>query len=172
MTSADDSRDEPTPGTPDGKDLPFDEDAAWRAIVENYGSRPELGPSTEPGPPAAPTPPPAPAPPARSSLFDRTYLDAQAAEADRAEAAWSDEGHFVPPEPPPVPGTTPARRLAWIGLFGAPALMLLAVVTRLTFPTWLSMGLVVAFVGGFVFRVATMDRPGGDGWGGDDGAVV
>ena len=34
------------------------------------------------------------------------------------------------------------------------------------------MGLVVAFVGGFVFLVATMDRPGGDGWGGDDGAVV
>ena len=55
MTSADDSRDEPTPGTPDGKDLPFDEDAAWRAIVENYGSRPELGPSAEPAPPVAPT---------------------------------------------------------------------------------------------------------------------
>ncbi len=50
--------------------------------------------------------------------------------------------------------------------------MLLAVVARLTFPTWLSMGLVAAFVGGFVFLVATMDRPGGDGWGGDDGAVV
>jgi hypothetical protein len=170
MTSADDSRDEPTPGTPDGKDLPFDEDAAWRAIVENYGARPELGPSAQPEPPVSP--PPAPAPPDRSSLFDRTYLDAQAADADRAEAAWSDEGHFVPPEPPPVPGTTPARRLAWTGLFGAPALMLLAVITRVTFPSWLSMGLVVAFVGGFVFLVATMDRSGHDGWGGDDGAVV
>jgi hypothetical protein len=168
MTSADDSRDEPTPGTPDGKDLPLDEDAAWRAIVENYGARPELGPSAEPEPPVAPPP----APPARSSLFDRTYLDAQAAEDDRAEASWSDEGHYVPPEPPPVPSTTPARRLAWAGLFGAPALMLLAVVTRLTFPSWLSMGLVVAFVGGFVFLVATMDRPGDDGWGGDDGAVL
>ena len=63
-----------------------------------------------------------------------------------------------------MPGTTPARRLAWIGLFGAPALMLLAVVARLTFPTWLSMGLVVAFVGGFVFLVATMPRAtAGDG---------
>jgi hypothetical protein len=169
MTAAGDSRDEPTPGTPDGEDLPLDEDAAWRAIVENYGARPELVPSAEAEPPVAP--PPA-APPARSSLFDRAYLDAQAAEDDRAEASWSDEGHFVPPEPPPVPGTTPARRLAWIGLFGSPALMLLAVVTRVTFPSWLSMGLVVAFVGGFVFLVATMDRPGGDGWGGDDGAVL
>jgi hypothetical protein len=50
--------------------------------------------------------------------------------------------------------------------------MLVAVVAHLTFPMWLSMGLVAAFVGGFVFLVATMDRTGGDGWGGDDGAVV
>ncbi len=34
------------------------------------------------------------------------------------------------------------------------------------------MGLVAAFVGGFVFLVATMDRHGDDGWAGDDGAVV
>ena len=40
-----------------------------------------------------------------------------------------------------MPGTTPARRLAWIGLFGAPLLMLLAVIIPVTFPSWLSMGL-------------------------------
>jgi hypothetical protein len=50
--------------------------------------------------------------------------------------------------------------------------MLLAVVAHLAYPTWVSMGLVAAFVGGFVFLVATMERHGGDGWGGDDGAVV
>ena len=50
--------------------------------------------------------------------------------------------------------------------------MLLAVIVPLTYPTWVSMGLVAAFVGGFVFLVATMDRHDGDGWGGDDGAVV
>ena len=71
-----------------------------------------------------------------------------------------------------MPSTTPARRLAWIGLFGAPLLMLVAVVFPITYPTWVSMGLVAAFVGGFVFLVATMDRHRGDGWGGDDGAVV
>ncbi len=178
MTFPDDSRDEPGKGTPDGQtepDLPFDEDAAWRAIVANYGPRPELGSSTA----DFDSPPVEPGPrlvePVETNPFDRSYLDAvdtQAAENARTRDAWSDEGHFVPPEPPPVPRPTPARRLAWLGLFGAPALMLLAVIGHLTYPTWVSMGLVAAFVGGFVFLVATMERQGDDGWGGDDGAVV
>jgi hypothetical protein len=50
--------------------------------------------------------------------------------------------------------------------------MLIAVIAHITFPTWLSMLLVAGFVGGFVFLVATMERTGRDGWGGDDGAVV
>ena len=50
--------------------------------------------------------------------------------------------------------------------------MLLAVIGHLSYPTWVSMGLVAAFVGGFVFLVATMERHDGDGWGGDNGAVV
>jgi len=177
MTFPDDSRDEPGQGAPDGQDLPFDEDAAWRAIVEHYGSRPELGASPPPAEPAETTDPPpaASAPTEPTGPFDRSYLDsldALAAQDARARDSWAEEGHFVPPEPPPVPRTTPARRLAWIGLFGAPALMLLAVVANLTYPTWVSMGLVAAFVGGFVFLVATMERPHGDGFGGDDGAVV
>jgi hypothetical protein len=82
-----------------------------------------------------------------------------------------EEGHFVPPEPPPVPRGTPARRLAWAGLFGAPAVMLAAVVLGWTFATWLVVVLVAAFVGGFVFLVATMQRDHDD-WSGDDGAVI
>ena len=47
MTPPDDvprdgSRDDPPKGTPDGPvepELPFDEEAAWRMIVENYGER-------------------------------------------------------------------------------------------------------------------------------------
>ena len=49
--------------------------------------------------------------------------------------------------------------------------MLLAVVFGWTFPTWVSLGLVAAFVGGFVFLVATMPRDE-RGRLGDDGAVV
>ena len=57
------------------------------------------------------------------------------------------------------------------GEYGIMALLMLAaVVLDWTFPSWASFGLVAAFVGGFVFLVATMPRDGGDGWG--DGAVV
>ena len=196
MSYPDDSRDDPGNGPPDGQaepEPPFDEEAAWRAIVENYGDRPTLGahspdtptalveppesppslvdPTLRPRPPVEPAEP-AEGTPRETNPFDRSYLDAQAAEVARARESWSDEGHFVPPEPPPLPHVTPARRLAWIGLFGAPLLMLLAVIAHLTYPAWFSLGLVAAFVGGFVFLVATMERPGGDGWGGDDGAVV
>ena len=184
MTFPDDSRDEPGKGAPegrtdgvDGPDGPgaddlagLDLDAAWRAIVENYGERPELGPAGHE--PATPEPPSDPRAVAAAGLFDRSYLDAHEARDQDDRDAWADEGHFVPPEPPPVPSTTPARRLAWLGLFGAPLAMLVAVIAHLTYPTWLSMGLVAAFVGGFVFLVATMERHADDGWGGDDGAVV
>jgi hypothetical protein len=175
MTFPDDNRDEPGKGPPDEQtepELPFDEDAAWRVIVAHYGDRPELGMTaadeSRPGSPADPAASPERSP---ANPFDRSYLDAVDG-ATQAPSSRSDEEHFVPPEPPPVPHTTPARRLAWIGLFGAPLMMLVAVVGHLTYPTWVSMGLVAAFVGGFVFLVATMERPGGDGWGNDDGAVV
>ncbi len=170
MTFPDDNRDEPAKGVPDehdGPELPLDEEAAWRAIVENYGARPELGADAPPAPEVET--PPAPA------VFDRSYLDSVEAEAAAnapARDSWSEEGHFVPPEPPPLPRTTPARRIAWAGLFGAPALLPIALVAHLTFPTWASMALVAGFVGGFVFLVATMERTGRDGRGGDDGAVV
>lgn len=132
----------------------LDEEALWRSIVENYGERAQLFDD----PPAEPDRPPAPA------------EQAPVAASDPDEVRERAEEHFVPPVPPPLPRGTPARRLAWCGLFLPPVLMLLAVVLRWTFPTWASMLLVAAFVGGFVFLVATMPRDGGDGW--DDGAVV
>ena len=85
------------------------------------------------------------------------------------EPAWHEEEHFVPPEPPPVPRATPARRLAWLGLFVPPLVMLAAVAFGWVLPDWASMLLVSGFVGGFVFLVATMPRDRRDG---DDGAVV
>lgn len=169
---------------------PLDEEAAWRLIVENYGERPAIEDAIEP-----PAPPTAPQPPDHG-LFDRSYLDSlDAGRSDPAPrhdrrkddstdqpvdqpvaqsadqpAGRDDEEHFVPPDPPPVPKATPARRLAWCGLFLPPLLMLAAVVFDWIFPSWLALGLVAAFVGGFVFLVASMPRNGGDGWG--DGAVV
>jgi hypothetical protein len=209
MTSSDDvprdgSTDDPANGTPAGPtgpgspfDASFDEEAAWRLIVENYGGRAVL--DGTPGPPstglvpredavtpAPPEQPPAPVEP--PPVFDRSYLEAvdpfeppgsEPLDVERPAAAGpgeprrrrSDEhDHYVPPEPPPIPRGTPARRIAWGGLFGSPLAMVLAVVFGWAFPTWFSMLLVAAFVGGFVFLIATMPRDGGDGWG--DGAVV
>jgi hypothetical protein len=138
----------------------LDEDAAWRDIVAHYGERP-----------SAPEPSPEPPPRTESrderlrGLFQPSWNDPLA-----TEASWDDEGHFVPPDPPPVPVADPRRRAAWTGLFGSPFVMLLAVVLGLQLPGWLLLGLAGAFAGGFVYLVATMkNRRGGDG---GDGAVV
>jgi hypothetical protein len=160
MTTPPDEPDERPDASRRGERL--DEEAAWREIVANYGERPDLGEE----PPAPPPPEPTPAPePGLRGVFARRWEDPL-----DDEATWDDEGHFVPPDPPPVEVSDPRRRAAWAGLFGAPLVMLIAVVLGWQFPGWLMLGLVAAFVGGFVYLVATMpDRPPGDG---DNGAVV
>jgi hypothetical protein len=149
----------------------LDEDAAWREIVAHYGEQPDarLVEPVETNEPVETDESAAPDPAPRRDLFDRSYLDSQEV---NTPATWDDEGHFVPPAPPPVPRPTPRRLAAWAGLFGAPALMLIVIVLGWNFPTWM-MGMLVAwFVGGFLYLVGTMPRGRGDGWSGDDGAVV
>lgn len=182
MTLPPDDRqpDEPVPGSSDVEPK-LDEEAAWAAIVENYGERPAMfadagsadeepdtDEPTEPAEPAASGP--------KRSVFDRSFVDSQRLDTPGGElntaADWNDEGHFVPPPPPPLPVVEPRRRLAWAGLFGAPLLMLLGVVLGWSLPDFLIGLLVTAFVGGFVYLVATMTRVRRDDWTGDDGAVV
>jgi hypothetical protein len=78
------------------------------------------------------------------------------------------DDHFVPPPPPPVPWPEPRRGLAWVALLGSPTLMLLALLFSISLPSWLITTFGFAFIGGFVFLVATMRRGPSDGW--DDGA--
>ena len=179
----DDRSPEDRPGDAQPAGTPVDDDAAWAAIVANYGERPVMGPDPAPavadpvgtGPIDAE---PGPSGPDKPSLFDRAYLDAQLARAEREHAelqtpaTWDDEGHFVPPTPPPLPALDPRRKAAWAGLFGSPMLMLLGIVFGWTYPAWLSFLLVASFVGGFGYLVATMSRGRRDDWSGDDGAVV
>jgi len=140
------------------------EDAAWRAIVDNYGERAFLdderaddAPADHPGDERDAGGPPqvaaVPEPEVTAPSVDR-----------------SSEEHYVPPPPPPVPRAEPARMVAWFGLFGVPAITLAALVTRLPIASWLGLILMVWFVGGFVFLVASM-RPGPRDED-DDGAVV
>ena len=175
MTPSDDfPRDDAAHGPPDGPadpDAPLDEDAAWRAIVENYGERPRLGDSwSSPGQVVdEPVDPPATA--GRGSAFDRSFLDAYSDEVGAASPhRRHEDDHFVPPPPPPLPKGTPARRLAWLGVLVPPVAMFVSVLLRWTLPTWAPALLVMAFLGGFVFLVATMPREPRDD--GDDGAVV
>lgn len=125
-----------------------DEDDAWRSIVENYGERAEI----DPAPPAAEPEP-----------------------ADDDLDRWDDdpdelEDRFVPPPPPPLPHPTPLRLAAWLGVFGAPAVLLVVMVLALPLPMWLEKGLVGYFVCGFIYLVYNMERGPRDPW--DDGARV
>lgn len=165
-------------GSEGGRKL--DEDELWAQIVANYGDRPPMGHSVEGGDGRSVEPvethPDAesrrPRRPPRN-LFDRSFIESTTERSRELKpGSWDDEGHYVPPVPPPVPVPEPRRRMAWIGLFGAPALMLIGIVLGWVFPSWISALLVSAFVGGFVYLIATMPRNGRGHWPGDDGAVV
>lgn len=185
MTQTPDDR---TPEEPHGSSggeggRKLDEDALWAEIVANYGDRPPMGseapvieertgqdPVVEERAKRAsrnhPRPP--------RNLFDRSFIESTTERSRELNTpgSWEDEGHYVPPEPPPIPVPEPRRRMAWIGLFGAPTLMLIGIVLGWSFPSWVSALLVSGFVGGFVYLVATMPRDGRGHWPGDDGAVV
>lgn len=86
--------------------------------------------------------------------------------------AGDDDGHFVPPVPPPLPRLDPITKGAWVALFGGPAYLLIAVMANWQVPGWAAFGSVAAFVGGFATLVVHMgERPPRDS-GPDDGAVV
>ena len=133
------------------------QDAAWRQIVENYGDRPLIDDDhDEPDDQAG-----------SLELAPEPAPELRPAPLVRAEAA---EEHFVPPPPPPVPTAEPRRLLAWLGLFGAPVIVLVALLLRISIPSWFGLMLMAWFVGGFVFLVASMhDTPRDED---DDGAVV
>jgi hypothetical protein len=156
----------------------LDEDAAWRDIVANFGDTALFDPLTRlEGERVADAEDAVAEPPVTKEpekpveinprLFDQSHL-----EPLNTEATWDDEGHFVPPTPPPLPTVEPRRKIAWIALFGCPLVMLMSAIFRFSYPDWFSFLMVTGFVGGFVYLVATMPRKRHDDWSGDDGAVV
>ncbi len=80
-----------------------------------------------------------------------------------------EEDGFVPPPPPPLPTPEPYKLLAWVGVVGGPALLLLAVLLNVALPGWVSVLAVGSFIGGFLTLVATMDNRDDDS---GNGAVV
>ncbi|MEV0255501.1 hypothetical protein AB0H82_14740 [Streptomyces sp. NPDC050732] len=84
-----------------------------------------------------------------------------------------DEGHFVPPEPPPLPEADVTARFAWLAVLGGPLLILLAVLLGWQMTWWLTTLGIGGFLGGFATLVMRMNS--GDDEEDDDpgrGAVV
>ncbi|MCH0541668.1 hypothetical protein I3F58_19285 [Streptomyces sp. MUM 203J] len=84
-----------------------------------------------------------------------------------------DEGHFVPPEPPPLPEADTTTKFAWLAVVGGPVLLLLAVLFEWEMTWWLTTLSVGGFLGGFATLVARMKHGDDDEY--DDpgrGAVV
>jgi hypothetical protein len=126
-------------------------DEDWQAIVDNFGERANLDEPDPVEPPASrPSPDPAP--------------------AQTGAAAYDDEARFVPPTPPPLPRPAPKRAVAWAGVFGAPVLVLIALVARIDLPALIDYLLIGWFVGGFLYLVATMSRGSREPW--DDGSRI
>ncbi|MET1060713.1 MAG: hypothetical protein ABWX84_14030 [Nocardioides sp.] len=133
-----------------------DEDEVWRQIVANYGDAPSVEdvPREEP----------------RETAQAESQRVEPAAEPEPRSFPWEDEGRFVPPPPPPIPRPEPRRALAWTGLFGAPLVLLTALVFGIYLPGWMSLALVAGFVGGFLYLVSTMPSEPRDP--GDDGSRI
>ncbi|MFJ2178004.1 hypothetical protein ACIOHE_34570 [Streptomyces sp. NPDC087851] len=71
--------------------------------------------------------------------------------------AEDEEGHFVPPEPPPLPESDVTARFAWLAVIGGPVLMLVAVLLSWDMTWWLTTLCIGGFLGGFATLVARMD---------------
>jgi hypothetical protein len=158
---------------PDEQKVPFDEDAAWRAIIAGYGEEPPDPPGAKPfkavedlallekdtendgDDPAEPRP----ARPLGSSVSfapgvgPRDYTAPEPTEDDFDE---DDEGHFVPPEPPPLPAADTTAKFAWLGVVGGPILLLLAVLLGWEMTWWLTTLGIGGFLGGFATLVVRM----------------
>ncbi|MFI1188108.1 hypothetical protein [Streptomyces californicus] len=73
-----------------------------------------------------------------------------------------DEGHFVPPEPPPLPEADVTAKFAWLAVIGGPVLMLVAVLFQWEMTWWLTTLCVGGFLGGFATLVARMPHDDDD----------
>ncbi|MFF7383873.1 hypothetical protein [Streptomyces griseoluteus] len=187
---------------PDEHGRPLDEDAVWRAIVAGYGDEPpdppgskpfrsiedlallekdpEPGSEAEAGPePDGTADKPAPARPLGSSVVfapgvgPRDHTPAEPSDDAAGDLGDDDdEGHFVPPEPPPLPVADTTAKFAWLGVVGGPVLLLLAVLLGWEMTWWLTTLAVGGFLGGFATLVTRMRTDDDDGDDPGRGAVV
>lgn len=153
----------------DPQDPRSSEDAAWRAIVENFGERAELDPQEDDLPVAREA-----GPRFRDDVDEGVDEDVDESVDGSVPSEQADEwehDRFVPPTPEPL-RLSADRAVAWAGVLGAPVVALVAAFvvqgSSVSMPPWLGLGLALAFLGGFGYLVATMPKQRDDPW--DDGA--
>jgi hypothetical protein len=181
-------------GRGDGRE-PLDEEAAWAQIVAGYGEEPPEPPGVWPKSEATERTessddglsgqePDGDAPTGSGSGGDgygdgepvRSYTVYSAGTGPRdwkAPEPSEDEGHFVPPEPPPLPRTDAITKFAWLSVVGGPLLLIGMILFRQEMTWWVTTLGIGGFLGGFATLVARM-RDGRDDDSGDPGrgAVV
>ncbi|OIJ97117.1 hypothetical protein [Streptomyces colonosanans] len=174
---------------PDEKGVPVDEEAVWAAIVAGYGEEPADPPGakpfksvedlalleTEPNDTKDDEAKGEPAKPLGSSVSfapgvgPRDYTPAEPSDGDFDE---DDEGHFVPPEPPPLPAADTTAKFAWLGVIGGPILLMVAVLLGWEMTWWLTTLGIGGFLGGFAALVMRMKPSDEDDDDPGRGAVV
>ncbi|MFI2911975.1 hypothetical protein ACG2OD_27585 [Streptomyces sp. PDY-4] len=190
MAEHDSDREDREDREPEEKGVPFDEAAAWEAIVAGYGDEPPDPPGAKPFKSVEDL----------ALLEPETNDDVTETEADASRKAEdepakplggsvsfapgvggprdysvrepsdddldaTDEGHFVPPEPPPLPDADVTSKFAWLGVLGGPLLLLLAILLGWEMSWWLTTLCIGGFLGGFatlVMRMRTDDEDDDD----------
>ncbi|CAL9319611.1 hypothetical protein ABZ568_21090 [Streptomyces olindensis] len=162
---------EEPPDPPGAKPFKSVEDLALLEAATNddrVDTAGEAAKPAEPDGPEAKEPAEKPAKPLGGSVSfapgvgPRDYSTPEPTEDDFDE---DDEGHFVPPEPPPLPSADPTAKFAWLGVLGGPVLLLLAVVLGWDMTWWLATLAIGGFLGGFatlVMRMRTDDEEDDD----------
>ncbi|WP_411120900.1 hypothetical protein [Streptomyces sp. x-19] len=79
----------------------------------------------------------------------RNWTPAEPSDDDFDE---TDEGHFTPPEPPPLPSADTTAKFAWIAVLGGPLLLLVTVILQQPVTWWIT----VLGIGGFVGGLGTL----------------
>ncbi|MGW1075290.1 hypothetical protein [Streptomyces sp. NPDC002537] len=179
---------------------PLDEEAAWAELVAAYGEQPDPAAGRWPASGDVPDPPSGPADgkdvpeapesaakaptgapespdrPAGSFIVyapgvgPRDWGASGSTGDDDLDEA--DEGHFVPPEPPPLPTGDVTARFAWIAVLGGPLLLLVMVLLRQELTWWITTLGVGGFLGGFATLVLRMKDSDEDDEDPGSGAVV
>jgi hypothetical protein len=161
-------------------DRPEDVDAEFARLVAGYDSAPETADDADPDRrpwPASEDVDDSEPEPDRADLDDPPDiaiggLVVSSTDPLNTEATWEDEGHFVPPTPPPLPRLEPLTLLAWVGVLGSVIVAVFATLVGWVIPRLLLVAMIVGFIGGVVVLIARLSRDPTDPDHPDDGAVV